>query len=106
MTNVTTLTFNKTSKAFANTRYEGAYINRDSAFEQHQVKVVVTQENQQQELIYQVVPGNAFPAAKLLNVTVLDSQLQEEATKFAQSIVAFHQDKDSYTLSLLDSYPA
>lgn len=103
MTSVNALTFNKTSKAIANTSYAGTYINLDSVLEQHQVKIVVTQENNKQELTYHVVLENADLTAQLSDTDVLHSHLQEEATKFAQSIVAFHQDKDSYTMSLLNS---
>lgn len=35
MTNEKALTFKKTSKTIVNTRYEGAYFNLDSPFDQH-----------------------------------------------------------------------
>lgn len=103
MTSVNALTLNETSKAIANTCYLGTNINLDAFLEQQQVKVVVTQENNQQELTYHVILENADLAVQLSDTYVLNSHLQEEATKFAQSIVAFHQVKDSYTMSLLDS---
>lgn len=102
MINVNALTFDTTSKMMSNTRNVAAYINRDLAFEQHQVKIVVTHENQKQELVYKITLENTLPIAKLLDQPMLDTQLREEATKFAQSIIAFHQDKDCYTLSLLE----
>ncbi|OTG65195.1 hypothetical protein [Acinetobacter silvestris] len=97
------LAFNTKSKMIGNTNYEGAYINRDVAFELHQVKVVVMQENQKQELLYQVILEDTLLTAQLSESVIIHSQIRAEATKFAQSIVAFHQDKDSYTLSLLDN---
>lgn len=103
MTSVNALTFNNISKAIANTSYAGTYINLDSVLEQHLVKVMVTQENNQQELTYNVALENADLTAQLSDTKATNSQLQEEATKFAQSIAAFHQGNDSYTLSLLDS---
>lgn len=97
MTSVNALTFNTTSKTIANTGYLGTYINLDAFLEQHQVKVVVTQENHQQELTYHVALENTGLTAQLSDTYVLNSHFQEEATKFAQSIVAFNQDKDSFT---------
>lgn len=102
MINVNALTFDTTSKILSNISDVAVYINHDLAFEQHQVKIVVTHENQKQELVYKITLENTLPIAKLLDQPMLDSQLREEATKFAQSIVAFHQDKDCYTLSLLE----
>ena len=103
MTSVNALTFNKTSKAIANTSYAGTYINLGSILDQHQINVMITLENHKQEQTYPVVLENADLKAQLSDTNVLNSHLQEEATKFAHSIVAFHQDKDSYTMSLLDS---
>ncbi|WP_089604978.1 hypothetical protein [Acinetobacter piscicola] len=100
MTSVNALTFKKISKTIANTSYAGTDINLDSALEQHPVKVIVTQENNKQELTYNVILENADLTAQLSDTKATNSQLQEKATKFAQSIVAFHQDKDSYTMSL------
>lgn len=31
-------------------------------------------------------------------------EIQEEVLKFAQSVVVFHQDKDSYTMPLLSEH--
>lgn len=103
MTRVNALTFNKTSKAIANTNYARTNINLDSVRKQHQVQVMVTQENNKQELTYHVVLENAALTVQLSDTNAINSHLQEKATKFAQSIVAFHQDKDSYTISLLNS---
>ena len=104
MTNETALTFNKTSKTIANTSYEGAYLNLDSSFDQHQVKVVVTHNNQKFEMLIPVVLQHGTPTAILSSEPYHNSEVQEEVLKFAQSIVGFHQDKDSYTMSLLNDH--
>ncbi|OTG82978.1 hypothetical protein [Acinetobacter sp. ANC 4648] len=68
------LTFNKKFKPIVNTSDEGAYINRAAVFEFHQVKVVVIQENQKQELLYQVTLENTLPTAKISKLVVTNSQ--------------------------------
>ena len=90
MNNEKALTFNKTSKMLANTSYEGTYLHLDSSFDQHQVKVVVSHNNQKFEMHLPIVLQDGVPMAKLS----LDSH----------QIVSFHQDKDGYTLSLLNSH--
>lgn len=101
MTSVNALTFNKISKVIANTCYIGTEINLDSILEQHLVNTMVTQENNKQELTYNVILENADLTAQLSDIKATHSPSQEEATKFAHSIVAFHQDEDRYILSLL-----
>ncbi|RKG41026.1 hypothetical protein [Acinetobacter rongchengensis] len=101
MTSVNALTFNQISKAIANTSYIRAEINFDSILEQQLVNAMVTQENNKQELTYNVILENADLTAQLSDTKATHSLLQEEATKFAQ-IVAFHQDKDKYAMSLLN----
>lgn len=43
------------------------------------------------------------PTAMLSSDSYQNSEVQEEVLKFAQSIVVFHQDKDSYSISLLNN---
>lgn len=89
MTSVNALTLNETSKAIANTCYLGTYINLDTFLEQQQVKVVVTQENNQQELTYHVILENADLAVQLSDTYVLNSHLQEEATNLLKVLLRF-----------------
>ncbi len=104
MTNEKVLTFNKTSKTIANTSDEGAYLNLDSSFDQHQVKIVVTHNQQKFEMLVPVVLQYGTPTAMLFSDPKQNSEVQEEVLKFAQSIVVFHQDKDSYTMSLFNDH--
>ncbi|WP_425918378.1 hypothetical protein [Acinetobacter sp. TSRC1-2] len=104
MANEKALTFNKTSKTIANTNDGGAYPHLDSSCDQHQVKVVVTHNNQKFEMFMPVVLQHATPTAMLFSESFQNSEVEQEVLKFAQSIVGFHQDKDSYPLSLLDDH--
>ena len=47
---------------------------------------------------------HSSPKAMLSSDSFQNSEAQEEVLNFAQSIRVFHQDKDSYTLSLLNNY--
>ena len=44
------------------------------------------------------------PKAMLSSDSFQNSEVQQEMLKFTQSIGVFHQDKDSYTLSLLNNH--
>ena len=104
MTNEKALTFNKTSKMLSNTSYEGSYLNFDSSFDQHQVKIVVSHNNQKFEMHLPIVLQDGFPMAKLSLDSHQNAEVEDEVVQFAQSSVSFHQDKDSYALSLLNSH--
>ncbi|UIZ97752.1 hypothetical protein [Acinetobacter johnsonii] len=104
MNNEKALTFNKTSKMLANTSYEGAYLHLDSSFDQHQVKVVVSHNNQKFEMHLPIVLQDGVPMAKLSLDSHQNAEVEDEVVQFAQSIVSFHQDKDGYTLSPLNSH--
>ena len=104
MTNKKALSFKKTSKTIANTSYEGAYFNLDSSFDQHQVKAIVTHNTQKSEMCLPIVLQHGSPTAMLSSNSYQNYEIQEEVLNFAQSIVVFHQDKDSYTMSLLNEH--
>ena len=100
MTNEKALTFNKTSKMLSNTSYEGSYLNLDSSFDQHQVKVVVSHNNQKFEMLLPIVLQDGTPMAKLSLDSHQNAEVEDEVIQFAQTIVGFHQNKSSYTLSV------
>lgn len=50
-----------------------------------------------------VVLQHGSPTAILSSDSYQNFEVQEEVLKFAQSIVVFHQDKDSYSMSLLNN---
>ena len=88
----------------ANTSYEGTYLHLDSSFDQHQVKVVVSHNNQKFEMHLPIVLQDGVPMAKLSLDSHQNAEGVDEGVQFAQSIVSFHQDKDGYTLSHLNSH--
>ena len=47
---------------------------------------------------------HSSPKAMLSSDSFQNSEVQQEVLNFAQSILVFHQDKDSYTLSLLNNH--
>lgn len=100
MTHEKALTFNKTSKKLANTSYEGSYLNLDSSFDQHQVKVVVSHKDQQFEMHLPIVLQDGAPVAKLSLDSYQNAEVEDEVMQFAQSIVSYHQDQEHYSLSL------
>ena len=103
MANEEALTFNRTSKLGAHISYKGVYLNRDASLDQHQVKVTVAHENQKQDIFFKVKVINGGLDVQCPDTWTLLPAQQEEASKFAQSIVAFYQDKDSYAMSLLEN---
>ena len=100
MTNEKALTINKTSKMLSNTSYEGSYLNLDSSFDQHQVKIVVSHNNQKFEMLLPIVLQDGTPMAKLSLDSHQNAEVEDEVIQFAQTIVGFHQNKSSYTLSV------
>lgn len=100
MTNEKALTFNKTSKMLSNTSYEGSYLNLDSSFDQHRVKIVVSHNNQKFEMLLPIVLQDGTPMAKLSLDSHQNAEVEDEVIQFAQTIVGFHQNKSSYTLSV------
>ena len=100
MTNEKALTFNKTSKMLSNTSYEGSYLNLDSSFDQHQVKIVVSHNNQKFEMLLPIVLQDGTPMAELSLDSHQNAEVEDEVIQFAQTIVGFHQNKSSYTLSV------
>ena len=104
MTIAHALTFKRISKDITHTCYEGTYLNHDEVLEQHQINIRVMHKDQQQELTYQVILENTQPTAQLTQVNIINSQILTEATRLAQSIIAFHQNHDSYALSLLNEH--
>lgn len=77
------------SKTITNTCYEGAYLNLDSSFDQHQVKVVVTHHNQKFDMFLPVALQHGSPTAMLSSDSYQNSEVQEKVLKFTQSIVVF-----------------
>lgn len=104
MTHEKALTFNKMSKKLTNTSYEGSYLNLDSSFDQHQVKIVVLHNDQKFEMHLPIVLQDGVLKAKLSLDSHQNAEVEDEVVQFAQSIVGFHQDKDSYTMSLLSGH--
>ena len=51
-----------------------------------------------------IVLQDGFPMAKLSLDSHQNAEVEDEVVQFAQSIVSFHQDKDGYTLSLLNNH--
>lgn len=51
-----------------------------------------------------VVLQHDSPTAMLSSDSYQNSEVQEEVLKFTQSIVVFHQDKDSYSMSILNKH--
>lgn len=97
------LRFRKISKLDIETRYEGVYIYQNNiTLDPDMIKVLVLQDSEQNELIYDLCLNDGMASIQLRNSTKLLEHLLEEAFQFAQSILAFHQDKDSYTMSLLN----
>lgn len=67
MANEKALTFNKTSKTIAHTNDEGVYLHLDLSCDQHQVKVVVTHNNQKFEMFMPAVLQHGTPTAMLFS---------------------------------------
>ncbi|AOA57993.1 hypothetical protein BFG52_06270 [Acinetobacter larvae] len=101
MTQSNRLNFIRPSKNLEQTRFEGTYLNRDLKLDHHQIKITAHQAQQQFDLIYQIVLMHLSPIAQYQANQILHPLRQQEVDNFAQSIVAFYQDKDSYSLSLL-----
>jgi hypothetical protein len=80
------LTFSKASKTIANTSYEGTYLNLDSSFGQHQVKIVAIHNKQKFEILLPVVLQQVS-LATLVQKPIKILKPNYEVLNFAQSKV-------------------
>lgn len=55
-------------------------------------------------MLLPAVLQHGSPTAILSSDSFQNSEVQQEVLNFARSIGVFHQDKDSYTLSLLNNH--